>query len=178
MKSPSRVPHLATPWTAAYQAPPTMGFSRQEYWSGVPLPSLEVALTAPFLAIIPEGMQTLTASPLPFIKCMYSSEGDPAGAARVTESRASPASRQRQSQKGKPPPSSCELGPWSTQNVELTFKTHTLFGDHRKQPRKLLPHFRKEGLMTVLSLGPIHRQSVCYLSHVLENATKAQVAQW
>ena len=31
----------ATPWTAAFQAPPSMGFSRQEYWSGVPLPSLE-----------------------------------------------------------------------------------------------------------------------------------------
>ena len=30
---------LATSWTAAYQAPPSMGFSRQEYWSGVPLPS-------------------------------------------------------------------------------------------------------------------------------------------
>ena len=30
----------ATPWTAAYQAPPSMGFSRQEYWSGLPLPSL------------------------------------------------------------------------------------------------------------------------------------------
>ena len=30
---------LAIPWTAAYQAPPSMGFSRQEYWSGVPLPS-------------------------------------------------------------------------------------------------------------------------------------------
>ena len=30
---------LATPWAAAYQAPPSMGFSRQEYWSGVPLPS-------------------------------------------------------------------------------------------------------------------------------------------
>ena len=29
-----------TPWTAAHQAPPSMGFSRQEYWSGVPLPSL------------------------------------------------------------------------------------------------------------------------------------------
>ena len=29
----------AIPWTAAYQAPPSMGFSRQEYWSGVPLPS-------------------------------------------------------------------------------------------------------------------------------------------
>ena len=28
-----------TPWTAAYQAPPSMGFSRQEYWSGLPLPS-------------------------------------------------------------------------------------------------------------------------------------------
>ena len=33
----------ATPWTAAYQAPPSMGFSRQEYWSGVPLPSLSVS---------------------------------------------------------------------------------------------------------------------------------------
>ena len=32
---------LPTPWTAAYQAPPSMGFSRQEYWSGVPSPSLE-----------------------------------------------------------------------------------------------------------------------------------------
>ena len=30
---------LATPWTAAYQAPPSMEFSRQEYWSGVPFPS-------------------------------------------------------------------------------------------------------------------------------------------
>ena len=39
VKSLSRVLLLATPWTAAYQAPPSMGFSRQEYWSGVPLPS-------------------------------------------------------------------------------------------------------------------------------------------
>ena len=38
VKSLSRVQLLATPWTAAYQAPPSMGFSRQEYWSGVPLP--------------------------------------------------------------------------------------------------------------------------------------------
>ena len=30
---------FTTPWTVAYQAPPSMGFSRQEYWSGVPLPS-------------------------------------------------------------------------------------------------------------------------------------------
>ena len=35
----SHVWFLATPWTVAYQAPPSMGFSRQEYWSGVPLPS-------------------------------------------------------------------------------------------------------------------------------------------
>ena len=33
----SRVRFLATPWTVANQAPPSMGFSRQEYWSGVPL---------------------------------------------------------------------------------------------------------------------------------------------
>ena len=39
VKSLSRVLLLATPWTAAYQAPPSMGFSRQGYWSGVPLPS-------------------------------------------------------------------------------------------------------------------------------------------
>ena len=36
----SRVWLLATPWTAAYQAPSSMGFSRQEYWSVLPLPSL------------------------------------------------------------------------------------------------------------------------------------------
>ena len=40
----SRVRLLATPWTAAYQAPPSMGFSRQEYWSGWPLPSLAFSL--------------------------------------------------------------------------------------------------------------------------------------
>ena len=39
VKSLSCVRLPATPWTAAYQAPPSMGFSRQEYWSGVPLPS-------------------------------------------------------------------------------------------------------------------------------------------
>jgi len=40
VKSLSRVWLLATPWIAAYQALPSMGFSRPEYWSGVPLPSL------------------------------------------------------------------------------------------------------------------------------------------
>ena len=38
-KSLSRVQLLATPWTAAHQASPCMGFSKQEYWSGLPLPS-------------------------------------------------------------------------------------------------------------------------------------------
>ena len=40
VKSLSRVRLFATAWTAAHQAPPSMGFSRQEYWSGVPSPSL------------------------------------------------------------------------------------------------------------------------------------------
>ena len=40
VKSLSCVLLFATPWTAAYQPSPSMGFSRQEYWSGVPLPSL------------------------------------------------------------------------------------------------------------------------------------------
>ena len=39
MKLLSRVQLLVTPWTAVYQAPPPIGFSRQEYWSGLPLPS-------------------------------------------------------------------------------------------------------------------------------------------
>ena len=44
VKSLSHVRPLATSWTAAYQAPLSMGFSRQEYWSGVPLPSLQGGL--------------------------------------------------------------------------------------------------------------------------------------
>ena len=39
VKSLSRVRLFATPWTVAYQASPSMGFSRQEYWSGLPFPS-------------------------------------------------------------------------------------------------------------------------------------------
>ena len=39
VKSLSHVRLIATPWTAAFQAPLSMGFSRQEYWSGLPLPS-------------------------------------------------------------------------------------------------------------------------------------------
>ena len=52
VKSLSRVRLLATPWTAAYQAPLSMGFSRQEYWNGVPSPSphlIPLASTSSFL---------------------------------------------------------------------------------------------------------------------------------
>ena len=39
VKSLSCVQLFATPWTVAYQVPPSMGFSRQEYWSGLPFPA-------------------------------------------------------------------------------------------------------------------------------------------
>ena len=39
VKSLSRVPLFATPWTVAYRGPPSMEFSRQEYWDGLPYPS-------------------------------------------------------------------------------------------------------------------------------------------
>ena len=45
----SRLQLFETPWTAAYQAPPSMGFSRQEYWSGVPLPSPVLIMDSPNL---------------------------------------------------------------------------------------------------------------------------------
>ena len=41
MKSLTRVRLFATPWTVACQAPPSIGFSRQEYWGGLPFPSPE-----------------------------------------------------------------------------------------------------------------------------------------
>jgi len=49
VKSLNCVQLLMTPWTAAYQAPPSMGFSRQKYWSGVPLPSPYTSLPDPIL---------------------------------------------------------------------------------------------------------------------------------
>ena len=56
VKSESEVtqscPTLATPWTAAYQAPPYMGFSRQKYWSGMPLPSLCMMLKPRYLTCL------------------------------------------------------------------------------------------------------------------------------
>ena len=48
VKSLSRVRLFETPWTAAYRAPLPMGFSRQEYWSGVPLPSPNIIVVPAF----------------------------------------------------------------------------------------------------------------------------------
>ena len=57
-KSLSHVRLFATPWTTAYQAPPSVGFSRQEYWSGVPLPSLRWGLTLDYSKQMPgDGLE-------------------------------------------------------------------------------------------------------------------------
>ena len=53
VKSLSHVRLLSTPWTAAYQAPPSMGFSRQEYWSGVPSPYVLIILLFSGYFVIP-----------------------------------------------------------------------------------------------------------------------------
>ena len=65
-KSLNAVRLLATPWTAAYQAPPSMGISRQEYWSGVPLPypPCSLAYIKYFVPLIPHHY---TAPPSPLI---------------------------------------------------------------------------------------------------------------
>ena len=64
VKSLSHVWLLATPRTADYQAPPSMRFSRQEYWSGVPLPSLEyAAATAKSLQSCPTLCDPIHGSP-------------------------------------------------------------------------------------------------------------------
>ena len=55
VKSLSRAWLLGTPWTAAYQAPPSMGSSRQEHWSGVPLPSLNFSLAVIYVMKLDTG---------------------------------------------------------------------------------------------------------------------------
>ena len=62
VKSLSRVRLLATPWMAAHQAPSSMGFPRQEYWSGVPLPSPHIPLlTCNYLFILSMATLKMTA---------------------------------------------------------------------------------------------------------------------
>ena len=64
VKSESEVaqlcPTLATPWAAAYQAPPSMGFSRQKYWSGVLLPSSVSTLELPYLILTNHSKRYVT----------------------------------------------------------------------------------------------------------------------
>ena len=64
VKSLSQVRLLATPWTAAYQAPPSMGFSRQEYWSVVPLPS-------PFMSLAHNKMSYIEKQKRTHTSCIY-----------------------------------------------------------------------------------------------------------
>ena len=59
VESLSRVRLLATPWTAAYQAPLPLGFSRQEYWSGLPLPSPDMYAAAAAAAALLQSCPTL-----------------------------------------------------------------------------------------------------------------------
>ena len=57
-----RVRPSVTPWTAAYQAPPSMGFSRQEYWSGVPLPSPFIGLWPLYRISVIQGGEIINIS--------------------------------------------------------------------------------------------------------------------
>ena len=72
VKSFGHVRLLATPWTAAYQAPPSVGFSRQEYWSGVPSPS-------PGTATRLQVFQSFKHYSLKCLQCMQEFEGNENG---------------------------------------------------------------------------------------------------
>ena len=76
VKSLSLARLLVTPWTAAYHAPPFMGFSRQEYWSGVPLPSPETTIFA-VLHFLFLGMVLITASCTMSGTSIHSSQAHP-----------------------------------------------------------------------------------------------------
>ena len=77
VKSLSCVRLLGTPWTEAYQAPPSMGFPRQEYWSGVPLPRLPCPSPTPGARSnsYPSSRwyhPTISSSVVPFSSCLQS----------------------------------------------------------------------------------------------------------
>ena len=66
VKPLSRVRLLATPWTIAYQAPPSMGFSRQEYRSGVPLPSPDLSIESYRITVFSDAICSFS----PFAECV------------------------------------------------------------------------------------------------------------
>ena len=72
-KSLSHVRLFRTPWTAAYQAPPSMGFSRQKYWSGVPLPSPILSGDVPKLHKWKVILQSTQEQSIPFILTLLDS---------------------------------------------------------------------------------------------------------
>ena len=73
VKSLSCVRLFATPWTAAYQAPPSMGFSGQQYWSGVPLPSPTLSLVCSNSCPLSWWCHpTISSSVAPFSFCLQS----------------------------------------------------------------------------------------------------------
>ena len=71
MKSLSCVRLLATPWTVAHQAPPSMGFSRQEYWSGVPLSSPAAHASKVMLKILHARIQQYVNCELPDVQAGF-----------------------------------------------------------------------------------------------------------
>ena len=68
---------LSDPWTAAYQAPPSMGFSRQEYWSGVPLPSPPEVSSQSQSTGTDKGLSEQKAFFWVFIPCLPSAQPSP-----------------------------------------------------------------------------------------------------
>ena len=68
----SHVRLFATPWTAAHQAHPSMGFSRQEYWSGLPFPSLSVEVRKPYSGVWDAMVQCRWRGPEGILKCNWS----------------------------------------------------------------------------------------------------------
>ena len=69
VKSLSHVQLFATPWTVAYQASLSMGFSRQEYWSGVPLPSPDISTV--ILKILQARLQQYMNCELPDVQAGF-----------------------------------------------------------------------------------------------------------
>ena len=64
-----------TPWTAAYQAPPSMGFPRQEYWSGLPLPSLHASKV--MLKILQARLQQYVNHEIPDVQLVLEKAEEP-----------------------------------------------------------------------------------------------------
>ena len=76
VKSLSRVRLLVTPWTAAHQAPPSVGFSRQEHWSWVPLLQVTYALIC-FLGVPEAALQVEALGWAPLQRGPHASPADP-----------------------------------------------------------------------------------------------------